>query len=111
MTRKMPPKASQEQIAELARDLVGGQVYTQYDVLPNDIPMVFMPLAFGGLRGYTKQQLARIVVWGSYPRHKTSGVFCNGFPMFVECCIWRRTDFVTAIKLAEKAQAVLGIKE
>lgn len=104
--KRLPPPAEPQAIRELARDIVAGRAIAHWMVPGDLLGQVFIPLGFGALDGYSRRQLDRLVVWAVHGRQKHA-YYVNGYPMFVECFIWRRTDWAKAVELASKAAAVL----
>lgn len=103
----LPPKRSEEDIRHLAEEWVAGRVYA-LDAVPADIvPLVFMPLGFGALKTYSRRQLPRLFVFAILNEHAMAGRGVNGFPMFTECAVWRRTDGVKANALAQRMQEAM----
>lgn len=106
--KRLPEPVTRKQLRWLAEHLVGMRVVTADDVPPRLIATVFLPLGFGGLKGYTRKQLTRLVVFGVIGVDKTADRSINGFPMFFEMRLWRRTDFIEAQKIAVKAFAAMN---
>jgi len=100
----LPPRASEDQIKELARLMLLGHVFNS-DYVGNHVISVFLPLAFGGLSHIPTEQLNQLVIWASEDAHHTLRVFVNGLPIFTECRIWWRDDYRKAYQLFEKAKA------
>lgn len=105
--KRLPPQRTDEEIRHLAEEWIAGRVYHIEGVPPDLVAMVFMPIAFGGLRGYTPKQLARLFVFAINGEDKTAGRVINGYPMFVECHVWRRTDGILAQEMTTRMRAAL----
>lgn len=86
----------------MALHILGGHVYTSYSV-PEPIEMVFMPILFGALRGYTRAQLRDMVIVGVDGKHPSTPVYYNGYPTFTEIEVWHVDDLRVAADKAAKA--------
>lgn len=107
--RKLPEAKDDEAIAELVRHLLSSRVVDGLyiaDTYPEIVGIVFMPIAFGALADYSRAQLDKIAIFGVIGKHKAAGAY-DGWPIFWECEIWRRTDWRKAVKLYERAKAAL----
>jgi hypothetical protein len=109
MTYKpLPPKRTPEQIRHLAEEWLAGRVYHSDAVQVNVIHLVFVPIGFGGLNGYSKKQLTRILVLAiAGEDHQIPGRGINGYPMFTACRVWRRADAEFAQGLRDKMKAAM----
>lgn len=109
--KRLPPPQPHERLRWLAEHIIGQRVVLADTVPPDLIPMVFLPIGFGGLPGYRKDQLGRLAVFAVQDYHRDCKRAINGYPMFVECCVWRRTDVRKAWDLAAKARAAMDPSE
>jgi len=97
--RPMPPKRTDEQIRHLAEEWIAGRVYDA-DTVPGSLTLqVFIPIAFGALKGYARKQIPRLFMFAIVGEDRTTGYAINSHPQFVSCRLWRRAD-------AERAQAM-----
>lgn len=104
----MPPKRTGEQVRHLAEEWLAGRVFHSDAVEPNIVASVFVPILFGALKGYTKDQLRRMVVLAIMDGdHHIPGRYLNGYPMFTSCQMWRRTDVKRAQALADRMKAAM----
>lgn len=99
---EMPPTPSDDAVRELAQDIVGNRVYFADHVPTNLLLMVFMPLAFGAMKGYTEGQLAQLALFAVDGRHQTAGRYINGYPMFMQLRVWPRESAIKACDLARR---------
>lgn len=104
---KLPTAVPRSKIEWLADQFIRHNVYTWLDMRPDEVAMVFLPLFFGVLKGATKAQITKIMVFGVYGENHTTGVAINGWPTFTSCNIWRREDVVAAAQLAEAMEAAI----
>lgn len=91
-----------DEVRELARELVRGRVYGTWNVPLNMLSMVFVPVMLGGLAGLPEEMFAKISVFAIHGTHKTTGMAINGFPTFVEVRVWLTSDIQRAMDLANK---------
>ncbi len=98
----LPPERVAEQIRELATHIVGKRAIFADQVPPDLLAMVYMPLFLGALSDYSREDLEKITIVAVDGAHKTTSRFINGYPMFVECEIWLRTDAIKAWELANR---------
>lgn len=109
MTYKaMPAKKTPEQTRHLAELWLTGRVYTSDTVEGNVLASVFMPIGFGALAGYSKDQCGRLMVVAVLDEdHHIPGRYLNGYPMFTACQLWRRADAKRAQELADRMKAAM----
>jgi hypothetical protein len=109
--KRMPRKQTPDEIAHVARAWVEGKVFDADHCPPNIVASVFIPILFGGLKGYTSDQLTRLFVFGILGEDQDCLRSINGWPMFVECRVWRRSDAVRAYRMAQKMEQALKAVE
>jgi hypothetical protein len=105
--KRLPPRRTDEEIRHLAEEWIAGRVVDADTVPANLVASVFMPILFGALADYSRQQLGRIFVFAIHGEDKTAGRSVNGYPMFAECRVWRRTDAIRAHDLCTRMRAAL----
>lgn len=104
----LPPKRSEEDVRHLAQEWVAGRVYCMTGIPADLIPLVFMPVAFGALKGYRRRQLDSLFVFAIEGEHSSiPGRGVNGYPMFTACSVWRRRDALRANDLARRMQEAM----
>lgn len=83
------PILSDSDREEILRNLVSGEYYP----IPSDMVLnCALPLALGGLKGYPDSEMKKIgAVLGV--RSSSTGVACNGIPIFMEARIVTREDW------------------
>lgn len=93
---KHVPRMSEEKLREFVLGVLDGSLYTSRDVKDQNIlPMVFLPLALGGLKDFTKEMCKE--VGGFYARMSTSlPRSINGHPIFSEMAVVHRDDWARA---------------
>lgn len=99
MTKPLPSEAPDVAIEWLAQLFDREQVLTWFDVEPDMLGMVFVPITFGALKGYSQEQIKSMCGFGLLEDAGPTSI--NGYPMFFRCYLWRWVDVVKAAKLAE----------
>lgn len=57
-------RLSREELAEFVMGVCDGNIYTSVGLGPSEIRMVFMPIALGGLEGFTEEEIGEIgCIW------------------------------------------------
>ncbi len=108
--RRLPATQPPERLRWLAEHIIGNRVVWADQVAGEDphlISVVFIPIAFGALEEYRKEQLPRLAVFAIQGVHTDCLRAINGWPMFIEMCVWRRTDAAKAFDLADRARAAM----
>lgn len=108
--RKLPEAQGQSAIRDLARAFVDNRVYHDGNVPQELLSMVFMPILFGAselFKGYRKRQLARLCIFAIRGDDHCLDRGVNGYPIFTECRIWRRSDVAEAAELAKRMHEAL----
>jgi hypothetical protein len=109
--RELPEPVSHEQIKALAVHIIARRAYSIFDVPSTDWHMVFMPLSLGALKGFTEQQCAELALFAIQGEHKTTGWTVNGYPTFMECKLWRTSDFLKAALAEAMVEAMEAVAE
>lgn len=104
----LPKPQTPERLRWLAEHFVGKRVVAADDVPEDLLTMVFMPIGFGALEDYTREQLGELTLFAIDGEDKTTGMAVNGWPMFVSCHVWRRSDVLAAWDLAKRAREAMG---
>jgi len=107
MGRQLPAKQTQEAIKDLVRHMLLSNVIDGFAVAreKNVLGMVFLPVLYGALSGYDRDQIDQIAVFAILGLDATIGMAYNGWPMFLECRVWHKEDWWTAVELCQKAKA------
>ena len=103
-------RLSDDELRKFVLDYIANDIFTHYDLgtqAEQMIGMVFMPLAFGALSEWTKEEVAEI---GCIYARRSEGTFprsINGFPIFGSCSFMHKDDWDRARAVILKAQAAL----
>lgn len=107
--REMPPTPDPELVREYAKDTLAGTLIHMFEVheTTTQLGMVYLPVSLGALDGYTPEQIQQLVVFAVQGKHATLGMQVNGWPVFGECVLWCKQDFVAMLQLALRMQDAL----
>jgi hypothetical protein len=87
---------------------MAGDVFTNQQIsMGCEIGLVFMPLAFGVLKDWTKEEIDNI---GCIYARFSDGTFprsVNGNPMFMTCSFMHKKDWARVVAAIQKAQAAV----
>lgn len=102
-----PPRVSKDKIREFVLDALSGALFLSTQIREHDLgllPTIFLPLALGGLEGWTEEELKNIGVF--YARMSTSlPRSINGYPIFPELAVLHRDDWAMAAKTLAREDA------
>lgn len=103
-----PSLLPKEELQKFVRDYLAGDIFTHQMIHnPNDIGMVFMPLTFGAVTDWTKEEIDDIgCVYARY----SDGTFpmsVNGYPIFKSCGFLHKDDWGRAVVAIRREQARL----
>lgn len=88
------PSMSDQELREFVLGYLRGDVFTHHTIAnPDDIPLVFMPVAFGALSSISKEDVDDL---GCIYARFSDGVFprmVNGNPIFMTCRFMNRGDW------------------
>jgi hypothetical protein len=93
------PRLTDDEIKELARDIVEDKVFTSGMCPQEMLGMVFMPYGLGGMNNMDLANVGAIVE--HYAKAGERGI--NGYPMFMSCRVIHKDDWT---KVGEKALAI-----
>lgn len=101
------PELGNDELREFVLGYCDGHIWTSFDVPPDVLGLVFMPVSFGALSEWSKEELEDELgcVWASTTTHKTSGMAVNGYPTFVSCSMLSVADWDRAKKAIEVEMA------
>lgn len=92
------PHVSEERLREFVLGVLDGTLYTSNQVRrEQDIPLVFLPVAFGGFKDWTEDALKKVGVLYA-PMSAALPRSINGYPMFTEVRVLHRDDWARASK-------------
>jgi len=103
-------RLSDDELRKFVLDYIANDIFTHFqlgDQAEQMMGMVFMPLSFGALADWTKEEVADIgciyarISEGTFPRS------INGFPIFGSCAFMHKDDWNRARAAILKAQAAL----
>lgn len=93
-------------LAQVARDLVTGRIFTSFDCRPDDMAMVFMPIALGAFANATEEQIRDIgLIYEHYD--KAGPRSCNGQPMFFSFRLLNVHDAAIVFDKAKRIDAAM----
>lgn len=100
-----------ERLRELALGVVRGEVFTSGQVREADrltmLPMVFLPLALGGLRDWPEEELEKI--GGLYgPMTSASPRSVNGYPCLFQMGVLGKEDWAKLWVRVQKMEAAMA---
>jgi hypothetical protein len=105
----LPKKATDQEISELAQDLVANRVYAIEWMSEQDAMSAFgIFVMMGAFDNYYPAALKYIFPFAVMGKDKTSPTAINGIPMFFSMQVWRRSDVQLAVEKANKAREVLN---
>lgn len=101
------PRMEPEKLRTFIKEVRSGSIFLSlYLNNPKDIPMVFMPLALGGLSNHSESYIKSIgAVWEYYS--KAGPMSINGMPMFMSCHLIHQED----VKIVTEALVQLEKQE
>lgn len=93
---------SEEDLRRFVDDLVSSRIFTDRHVRnPSDIPMVFLPLAFGALSGWSDTGLKGIgVIWEYFDKAGPTSI--NGYPVFFSMHLMNAADWAVVSEAARR---------
>jgi hypothetical protein len=97
---EMPEPLTDTQLRELAFSMVHNQIFSTGNVPPALWPVVFLPMALGGLDGLTDQQINDLTCYAVVGWHAVCDTLIIGYPCFTECVFVLRNDYNRAVVLA-----------
>jgi len=87
---------------ELAEGLLGKRLFTvQHIENPRDISLVFLPIAFGALAEWSKEEIDQIGTICEY-LHKAGERSINGLPSFFSCRVIHQKDWDQIVALYQE---------
>ena len=97
------PRLTPEETQEVAEGLVKGHYFIA-SLAPSDmLPLIFLPLAMGGLDDIDPNSLGNIIEdYG-----KASERSINGYPMFFSCRLIHKDDWSVVADMATAAQRAI----
>jgi hypothetical protein len=101
---------TEQDVAELAKDMLGGHVYNIEQVPEHNVLMIFMFLIFGSdtiLDDLTEEEKKDLIIFSVYGKDQTTGTAINGYPCFLSGKIWPRSAYIKAQEKAKAAEEVL----
>ena len=109
MAKELKSEMSLQDITKLARDVITNLVFMSDQVRgPNDIPMVFLPLALIDEKTMKDWQKRGIVhVWEFYSKSGPRGI--NGYPFFTSCHPINSTDYKKVREIEAKMREALEV--
>lgn len=103
-TKKPVPPTSEDELNKIVQGILTNQVFTSNHVQNVDmIPMVFMPIALGGLADVDLNTLGGIYEY----MDKASPRSINGYPTFFSCRLVNREDWQRVGEAVRKGQEAL----
>ncbi len=86
------PRMTKNERVQFVLNYVDGQIFTSMQIRnPNDLPMVFMVLAFGALDGWEREDAKQIGCFYEYLSAAGPRAI-NGMPMFLSVRFMHRDD-------------------
>lgn len=100
------PRMSTEDLSKFVEDALSGAVFTSAQIPPSKdsvLPMVFLPLALGGLANLSKKDLNEIgIFWEYYNKSLPRSI--NGLPIFMSAHVMHKDDWKIAYDTIQKEQ-------
>lgn len=99
-TDVFPPRLTKDELKEFILGVCDGRIFTDWVMPPHDkqqlLPVVFMPIALGGLEGHTTDELNNVgAIWEYMNQAGPRSI--NGYPMFMSMHLVHRLDTAIAM--------------
>lgn len=101
----MPEPMDDDTFADVFKHMLERRYFDMFMCPQSDITTVFLPLALGGLRGYTSDQLRELVVYEYMEKAGDRSI--NGMPIFMSCRLMLRSDRLRLQEALIKMEAAL----
>lgn len=95
------PHQTDEEIRKVVRLMLAEKFFGDWMCEHGMLVSVFLPLMFGALNGFDRDELGKIAIWEDL--NEAGPRTINGYPMFLSMRIWRRDDMTKAVDLYKKA--------
>lgn len=91
------PKMTSEELKKFVLDYLANQIFTSANIRQTDlVPMVFLPMAFGGLQTFTDEAIKDIAIVYAYMHEAVGSRSINGYPIFGSMRVMHRDDWARA---------------
>jgi hypothetical protein len=102
-TTRQLARLDAEKVRELGESLYRGELFTSDQVPGNLLHMVFMPLAFGALSGWSREDVEKIgVIYAKFGEDHQFSHGVNGMPVFSACRFMHVDDWKLVRERATK---------
>lgn len=109
--REAPKPLADAEIRDLAKAMSQGQILVHQEVPTHVLPIVFMPITFGVLQGFSREALGQITVYGNLAKDHLGPGVINGFPVFFSARIALTSCVLRAAQMAEAMEAAADAVE
>lgn len=96
------PRLTDSALVDFVLAYCDGKILTSENVRqPDLLPMIFLPIALGGLSGMGERDLKKLgIIWEYYAAAGPRAI--NGYPTFFSCRLMRIEDWERAVKAIER---------